>query len=200
MISSVRGNVLQVGLDRVVLDVGGVGLLVHTTPAVAAAHRAGSSALVHTCLVVREDSLTLYGFDDDEARRVFETMQTVSGVGPRLALAMLAVHPPDVLRAAVARGEVKTLTRVPGIGPKVAQRICLELRDRMGALGEGAAGVAPPTGAGADLRGPVREALLGLGWSAKQADEALDAVTPQAGPGATVSELLRAALRTLARS
>lgn len=200
MIASVHGTVLRVGLDRLVVEVGGVGLLVYTTPAMAAASTRGSSATLATSLVVREDSLTLYGFAEDEERSVFETVQSVSGVGPRLALAMLAVHPPQVLRAAIASGDVKALTRVPGIGPKVAQRICLELRDRIGApavLGDPTGPTAAVSGA---WQGQVREALVGLGWSAKQADDAVESVTPPPGTDVSVSELLRAALRTLARN
>ncbi|MEI2732175.1 MAG: Holliday junction branch migration protein RuvA [Dermatophilaceae bacterium] len=200
MIASVHGTVRRVGLDHLVVEVGGVGLLVHTTPAVAAASTRGAATTLSTSLVVREDSLTLYGFADDEQRSVFETVQSVSGIGPRLALAMLAVHHPDPLRAAIVGGDVKTLTQVPGIGPKVAQRLCLELRDRMGVP----TAVGDPTTAtaagGAAWQGQVREALVGLGWSAKQADDAVDAVTPQAGTDVSVSELLRAALRTLART
>lgn len=199
MIASIRGAVLRVGLDHLVVEVGGVGLLVHTTPAVAAAQTSGSPATLATTLVVREDSLTLYGFADDDAREVFETVQTVSGVGPRLALAMLAVHPPQVLRAALVDGDVTALTRVPGIGPKVAGRLCLELRDRIGAIPSSGGGPGRPGVEASSWRGPVREALVGLGWSAKQADDALDTVAPTAQPDASVSDLLRAALRTLAR-
>ena len=97
MIASVRGQVSHVGLDNVVIEVGGVGVLVHVTPATATSLRTGSTAYLATSLVVREDSLTLYGFADADGRSVFETVQTVTGVGPRLALAMLAVHSPDAV-------------------------------------------------------------------------------------------------------
>ena len=133
MIASVRGEVLSVGLDSAVLEVGGVGLLVHTTPGTVAGLRRGAQARLATTLVVREDSLTLYGFADEDERDVFEPVQTVSGVGPRLALAMLAVHAPDALRAAVSTGDLAALTKVPGIGKKGAERIVLELRDKLGA-------------------------------------------------------------------
>jgi holliday junction DNA helicase RuvA len=199
MISSVRGPVLQVGLDSVVVEVGGIGLLVHTTPATAAAVRPGTTAALSTTLVVREESLTLYGFADDDERVVFELVQTVSGVGPRLALAMLAVHAPDTLRAAVADGDLVALTKVPGIGKKGAERIVLELRDRIGAP-TGSGTPATPRQPAADAwRGQVRDALTGLGWSAKQADEAIDTVADQAGDGTDISALLRAALRELGR-
>ncbi|HET7304923.1 MAG TPA: Holliday junction branch migration protein RuvA [Segeticoccus sp.] len=204
MISSVRGPVLDVGLDAVVIEVGGVGLHVHTTPGTAAGLRPGGEATLATTLVVREESLTLYGFADADERAVFDRVQTVSGVGPRLALAMLAVHAPDDLRRAVADGDIAALTKVPGIGKKGAERIVLELRDKIGVpVASGATGPARPEPAEA-WRGRVREALTGLGWSAKQADEAIDVVASGDGAGAApdpsdISGLLRAALRELGR-
>lgn len=197
MIASVRGTVLSAGLDSVVVEVGGVGLLVHTTPGTAASLRTGGSATLATLLVVREDSLTLYGFADDDEKSVFETVLTVSGVGPRLALAMLAVHTPDAVRAAVGSGDVLTLTKVPGIGKKGAERIILELRDKMGVPG-GAVVVGQP--ATAAWQGQVRDALVGLGWTTKQADDAVEVVA-QGGPApdASVSSLLRSALQVLGR-
>ncbi|CAA9419060.1 MAG: RuvA, partial [uncultured Quadrisphaera sp.] len=133
MIASVRGPVLALRLDAAVVDVGGVGMLVHATPSSLADLRPGTEATLHTSLVVREDSLTLYGFADDDERDVFEAVQTVSGVGPRLALAMLAVLSPEDLRRAVAGDDLTTLVKVPGIGRKGAQRMVLELGDRLGA-------------------------------------------------------------------
>ena len=132
MIASLSGEVATVGLDHAVVLVGGVGILVHVTPATAAGLRHGSPATLATSLVVREDSLTLYGFPDADGRTVFETVQTVSGVGPRLALAMLAVHSPDAIRAAISGGALTALMKVPGIGKKGAERLVLELRDKMG--------------------------------------------------------------------
>jgi len=200
MIASVRGSVLSVGLDSAVLEVGGVGLLVHTTPGTAAGLRWGSEARLATTMVVREESLTLYGFADDDEKVVFEQVQTVSGVGPRLALAMLAVHAPDALRQAVSTGDLAALTKVPGIGKKGAERIVLELRDKIGLPTGAANGAAAPTApAMAPWRGQVRDALVGLGWSLKQADDAVDVVAPGAGDGSDVSGLLRAALRELGR-
>jgi holliday junction DNA helicase RuvA len=200
MIASVRGAVLSVGLDSAVLEVGGVGLLVHTTPGTAAGLRRGSEARLATTMVVREESLTLYGFADDDEKVVFEQVQTVSGVGPRLALAMLAVHAPDALRQAVSTGDLAALTKVPGIGKKGAERIVLELRDKIGLPTGAANGAAAPTApAMAPWRGQVRDALVGLGWSLKQADDAVDVVAPGAGDGSDVSGLLRAALRELGR-
>ncbi len=197
MIASLRGTVLRAALDRVVVEVGGVGMLVHTTPATAASLPTGTSAQLATTLVVREESLTLYGFLDEDEKELFETVQTVSGVGPRLALAMLAVHSPDTVRAAIGGSDVAALVKVPGIGRKGAERIILELRDRIGVTGSGS-----PPGAqrpAAPWQGQVREALMGLGWSVRQADDAVDAVAPRAAEGATVSALLRAALQELGR-
>lgn len=198
MIASVHGTVLAVRLDSAVLEVGGVGLLVQATPATLAGLRVGQQARVFTALVVREDSLTLFGFADDDEREVFETVQTVSGVGPRLALAMLAVHTPDGLRRAVADEDLAALMRVPGIGRKGAQRIVLELGERLG-VPTGGAG-APATALSADHREQVVDALVGLGWPLRAAQDAVAAVLDgSSGPvGADeVPGVLRAALRSL---
>lgn len=199
MIASVQGPVLEVGLDCVVIGVGGLGLLVHTTPGTAAGLRRGSNAELATTMVVREESLTLYGFGEVDERALFEQVQTVSGVGPRLALAMLAVHAPDALRIAIADGDLAALTKIPGIGKKGAERIVLELRDKVGAPTGSGLSRRRPMAAGQAWRGQVHEALVGLGWSVKQAGDAVDAVADDAGDGSDVSGLLRAALRELGR-
>jgi Holliday junction DNA helicase RuvA len=204
VIASLTGTVAHVGLDRAVVDVGGVGYLVHATPTTLATLRVGETAGVATSMVVREDSMTLYGFGDPDERDVFEVVQTVSGVGPRLALAMLAVHTPDALRRAVAGEDLAALTRVPGIGRKGAQRIVLELGDRLGppsgALA-GASSAAEPAASADDHSERVVEALAGLGWPAKQADDAVAKVLADAGTDAIaadeVATTLRAALRLL---
>ncbi len=198
MIASVRGPVEHVGLDRVVVDVGGVGMLLLTTPATAAACQRGREATLATSLVVREDSLTLYGFGTGEERDTFETVQTVSGVGPRLALAMLSVMSPDELGAALSAGDVRSLTRVPGIGKKGAERMVLELRDKVTAPSASPPG-AGPAAAGGPWRDQVTEALVGLGWTARQSVDAVDAVAADLGPAPEVSAVLRAALRELGR-
>ena len=200
MIASVRGQVSHVGLDRVVVEVGGVGMLVHTTPGTAAACRTGSDAALATTLVVREDSLTLYGFGDADERDMFETVQTVSGIGPRLALAMLAVLSPDQVRAAVGGGELTTLMKIPGVGKKSAERLVLELRDKVG-MPTGAATPAgrPATADAGPWREQVTEALVGLGWSARQAGDAVDAVAPGPGEPVAIPVVLRNALRVLGR-
>ncbi len=197
MIASVNGVVDHVGLDRVVVLVGGVGVLVHTTPATAAGCRRGADCALSTTLVVREDSLTLFGFASAGERDMFETVQTVTGVGPRLALAMLSVHAPDDLRRAIAGNDLVALMKIPGVGRKGAERIVLELRDKIGALPE--AGALSATTTTATGRDQVTEALVGLGWSAKGAADAVAAVAARPDAPTEVAALLRAALRELGR-
>jgi len=200
VISSVRGQVLSVELDHAVVEVGGgVGLAVHAVPATLATLRRGEQARLATSLVVREDSLTLYGFVDAAARELFVLLQTVSGVGPRLALAMLAVLEPDTLRTALAQGDLAVLTRVPGIGRKGAERLVVELRDRVGGLAPAASGSA--TRGGGAVRTQVTDALVGLGFAARQAELAVDAVLAEADPeAADTSEVLRSVLTRLGRN
>ncbi|GAA1143439.1 Holliday junction branch migration protein RuvA [Nocardioides aquiterrae] len=198
MIAFVSGRVAAVTLSSAVLEVGGVGLEVMCTPGTLATLRTGREATLPTSMVVREDSLTLFGFADDDEKQTFELLQTASGVGPKLAQAMLAVLSPDDLRLAIAGDDAKTLTKVPGIGQKGAQRIILELKDRIGAPTGGRAAAAPA--AGAPWRGQVHQGLVGLGWSAKDAEKAVDAVAPEAGDVPDVAALLRAALRTLSKA
>ena len=203
MIAFVRGHVAQVGLTSVVVDLGGVGLELNCTPGTIATLRLGAEATLPTSMVVREDSLTLFGFLDEDERTLFELLQTASGVGPKLAQAMLAVLPPDDLRRAVLTEDVRALTRVPGIGQKGAQRIILELKDRIGApTGAGTPQVAAPLPTEPAWRTQVREGLVGLGWSVKEADRAVDVVGEGVDAGASpdVAALLRAALRSLSRS
>ena len=199
MIASVRGPVRHIGLDRVVVEVGGVGMLLHTTPATASSLHLGQEALLATTLVVREDSLTLYAFTSDDERDIFEQVQTVSGVGPRIALAMLSVLAPDRLRAAVTSADLTTLTKVPGIGRKGAERIVLELRDKLGMPSAAAGATTAVPAVGAAWRDQVAEALVGLGYSAKQADDAVARAAEAVPSGADVSAMLRAALRELGR-
>jgi holliday junction DNA helicase RuvA len=198
MIAFVKGHVAQVTLSSAVLEVGGVGLELMCTPGTLATLRTGQVATLPTTMVVREDSLTLFGFLDDDEKGVFELVQTASGVGPKLAQAMLAVLSPDSLRVAVAGDDVKTLTKVPGIGQKVAQRIILELKDR---LGTPVGAVVASAARGQDAwRDQVHQGLTGLGWPAREAERAVDAVADQAGDRPDVGALLRAALQTLSRT
>ncbi len=201
MIASLTGTVEHVSLDRAVVNVGGVGYLVHATPGTLAGLRVGEQSTVFTTMVVREDAMTLYAFADDDERALFETAQSVSGVGPRIALAVLAVHTPDAVRRAVHTGDVKALTRVPGIGPKVAQRVLLELGGKLGApVGDGVS-PAPAAASTADQRGRVVEALVGLGYNLKTAEDAVASILAESGAQtvgpADVSETLRLTLRML---
>jgi Holliday junction DNA helicase RuvA len=191
MIASVRGVVAAIAPDSAVIEVGGVGLQIQCAPGTLAGLKAGVEARLATSMVVREDSLTLYGFADDDEKHLFELLQTASGVGPRLAQAVLAVHQPDAVRRAIASGDLTALTRVPGIGKKGAERLVLELRDRIGLVpvAEGApAGVL--TGAWQEQ---VRQGVLALGWAAAVA-ESIDGDVPP------VPVLLRQAIRLLGRA
>ena len=203
MIAHLNGTVAGVGLDGAVIEVGGVGLRVQCTPDTLATLKPGEHAKVATSLVVREDSLTLFGFSTEDERNVFELLQTASGVGPRLAMAMLAVHSPDALRRAVAAEDIKVLTMVPGIGTKGAQRIVLELRDRLGAPGDGIPGgnAAQARSAAPSWRDQVATGLTNLGWSPRDAEAAVAAVEAESDSGEVpdVATVLRAALRKLSK-
>ncbi|MEP7055680.1 MAG: Holliday junction branch migration protein RuvA [Actinomycetota bacterium] len=197
MIASVRGRVSAVAPDSAIVDVGGVGLLVYCTPTTIAGLRVGEDTQLATSLMVREDSLTLYGFADADERAIFELLQTATGVGPKVAQAVLAVHQPDAVRRAVATDDLAALMLVPGIGKKGAQRLVLELKDRIG----------PPTGGAstftrgrpADAGEQVRAALQGLGYSSREADDAVAAVTSTDDAPVDVGALLKLALRALDR-
>lgn len=181
------------GLGEVVLDVGGVGYRV-LVPVGTSVGAPGSQVTLHTHLSVREDALTLYGFAEQQARDVFETLLGVTGVGPKLALAAIGTLGADRLRQAVVTEDVAVLTVIPGVGKKSAQRMILELRERLGA---GAQDLAGPVTVPADVRVEVREALAGLGYGAGEVAAALDALPADAGGSA--EDLLRAALRQLSR-
>jgi Holliday junction DNA helicase RuvA len=210
VIAQVRGTVAGVGPDSAVIEVGGVGLRVQCTPGTLATLKPGEQAQVSTSLVVREDSLTLFGFGSDDERNVFELLQTASGIGPRLALAMLAVHAPDALRRAVWTEDLNALIMVPGIGKKGAQRIVLEMKDRLGPPGEGD-GADGPAALRSAARVPlwrdqVQSGLVNLGWPAREADQAIAALEEEgviaaadSGTDVDVATVLRAALRKLSR-
>jgi Holliday junction DNA helicase RuvA len=199
MIASVRGRVTAIAPDSAVIEVGGVGLSVQCAPGTLAGLKAGVEARLATSLVVREDSLTLYGFADDDEKQLFELLQTASGVGPRLAQAVLAVHQPDSVRRAISGGDIAALTRVPGIGRKGAERLVLELRDRIGPVfagSDGSAGVLS-----GEWQDQVRQGVLALGWTATQADQAVSAVAETVnGDVPPVPVLLRQAIRLLGRT
>ena len=212
MIASVNGRVAAVSPDGAVVEVGGIGLAVQCTPGTIARLHVGENARLSTSLIVREDSLTLYGFADDDERQLFELLQTANGVGPRLAQAVLAIHPPREVRRAVSTGDLKALMQVPGIGKKGAERLVLELRDRLGATssdtsldgGSLPAGVGPITPV-APWRDQLSAALVGLGWNIREADSAVAALAPVADDQLVssgrvdVAILLKQALQMLGR-
>lgn len=206
MIAFVSGPVAALAPTLAVIEVGGVGMAVQCTPNTIAGLRMGEQARLATSLVVREDSLTLYGFADDDERQVFELLQTASGVGPRVAQAMLGVHTPDALRAAFASGDAKALTAVPGIGPKGAQKLLLELKGKLGAPAPVVGAQRAVASAPAPWTEQLSAALIGLGYASREAEEAVVTVTPQAeaaiaaGGSAPVPQLLRAALQSLNRA
>ncbi len=197
MIASVRGEVIDIALDHAVIEAGGVGYKVMATPSTLATLKRGTEARLITAMIVREDSQTLYGFADADARNLFSTLLGVSGVGPKIALATLAVYDAPTLRTALADGDVTALTRVPGIGKRGAERMVLELRDKIGAVV--AAGPGGSVFGGHAVRAPVVEALIGLGFAAKQAEEATDKVLAL-DKDATTSSALRSALSLLGRT
>ena len=200
MIASLSGTVLQVGPTSAVVEVGGLGVLALCSPGTVAGLRVGQRATLATSLVVREDSLTLYGFASTDEREFFELLLTATGVGPKLAQAALAVLPPDQLRAAIASENLVQLCKVPGVGRKGAQRMVIELKDKINAVGLSAephtSTTAPPA-----WRDQVGRGLVGLGWSEKDADAACSEVEPMVAedPDVSVAVLMRAALQSLAR-
>lgn len=200
MIAQVSGTVIGLGPTAAVVEVGGIGISVQCSPNTSADLRIGQSAKLATALIVREDSLTLYGFANADERDFFELLLTASGVGPKLAQAALAVLSPDELRAAISTDNLVLLTKVPGIGRKGAQRIVLELKDKVNSVGL-ATDLAPVRTATSPWREQVSQGLQGLGWTAKDADAACDRVDhlATADPPASVPDLMRAALQSLAR-
>jgi holliday junction DNA helicase RuvA len=201
MIAQLRGRVLAIGGTWLVVDLSGLGLRVLCAPATAGAARIGESVDLHTSLVVREDSLTLYGFSTGDERDIFELVQTASGIGPRIALAIVSVFEPGEFAAAITSGNTAAITRVPGIGAKGAAKLVLELKDKVAIfVGSGALSVKPSTAVG-DWREQVIGGLEGLGYSHRDAEAACDRVAADLGEDADVSvaQLLRAALRSLAK-
>lgn len=199
MIASVRGEVLDIALDHVVIESAGVGYRVNATPATLGSLNRGSETRLVTAMIVREDSMTLYGFADTESKDLFGLLQTVSGVGPRLAMATLAVLEPDALRSALAEGNVTALTRVPGIGKRGAERMVVELRDKVGGVAVSSGPVVSAGSVPGSVREQIVEALVGLGFTPKQAEPATDAVLA-ADPDADTSTALRSALSYLGKS
>jgi len=200
MIASLSGRVISVGPTSAVVEVGGLGVLALCSPNTVAALRVGQQATLATSLIVREDALTLYGFASVDEREFFELLLTATGVGPKLAQAALAVLSPDELRQAIASENLVQLCKVPGVGRKGAQRIVLELKDKINtvAMAEPSAGGTPEPSA---WREQVASGLQGLGWSAKDAEAACAEVDYLAreDPQISVPALMRAALQALAR-
>ena len=183
MISRLRGTVVARSGAGIVVDVGGVGYLVAATPRVQA--RLGEETTVETYLHVREDALQLYGFASADERELFELLLGVSGIGPKVALAIVSGSPPAELRRAIARDDLARFEAIPGIGRKTAQRVVMELKDKLGDPGVGAS-------AGGALL--AREALVELGWSVVDAERALDGVDEDL----PVEEQVRSALKKAA--
>ncbi len=192
MIATVRGRVLQQNGTSVIVEVGGVGFAVHATPTTLSTLGEGAEVLLYTSLVVREDSLTLFGFLHADEKVTFDILQGVSGVGPRLALGILAVHTPDALRRAVSSQDEVALQRVSGIGKKGAQRLILELGTKLGPeVGSDPEPVASPAPSS-----DVVDALVGLGWPERDALAAFESASV-AKPDGDVAVLLRASLQIL---
>ena len=194
MIASVRGEVLDIALDHVVIEAAGVGYKVMATPSTLATLRRGGEARLITAMIVREDAMTLYGFADADARNLFLTLLSVSGIGPSIALGALAMYDGPTLRQAIAEADITALTRIPKVGKKTAELMALSLRDKMGAaITSGAVAFN-----GHSVRGPVVEALVGLGFAVKQAEEATDKVLAN-DPEANTTSALRLALSMLGK-
>ncbi len=199
MISFVRGPVAVLTLAQAVIDVNGVGMLVHATPKTLGNLRLGEEATLTTAMIVREDSMTLFGFADEAEREVFDVLLTVSGIGPRLALAILSVLEPESIRVGVANGDGKIFTKVPGVGPKVAGRIVLELKGKLKPTGVTTA-AAPAAAAVMEWKDQVVAAMTSLGWNERDALKAIDAAVaaePELAEDGNVAAVLRATLRGL---
>jgi hypothetical protein len=191
MISRVLGTVAQVGVDDVVVVYGGLGFKVFIVPPLASELHKGDEVELYTHLIVREDALTLYGFKTEEERKVFEILMSVTGIGPRIGLAALSVFSPNDLRRAVADQDTATLSRIPGVGKKVASRMLVELGDKLGLPAQLPEASAPSAGV---VEAEVKAALIGLGWNETKAENVLSEL---GGNGLNASDLLRAALMKL---
>lgn len=202
MISLIHGVVRSISSDRAVIEVGGVGLAVSLTSQTASQLNLGAPVQLFTSLVVREDSLTLFGFLDEESRSAFELVQTVSGIGPKVALAILGAHNPQSLAVAIAQEDIKAIEKVPGIGRKGAQRLILELKGKISDFGSvDHKQIHQPV-----WREQLTSALISLGFTAKDSDSAITAVVSQYADSGVdaqkvdISELLKAALQSGRRS
>ncbi len=196
MISSLRGPVLEIRLDSLVIGVGGVGMTVMCSPDTISQARIEQEITLFTSLIVREDSLTLFGFSNSENREMFEVVQGVSGFGPKLAFTILSSLPADELRTAIGNEDVARLKQTPGVGSKGAQRLVLELKDR---IGTPTSGSKRASNSQSQWQIQVEQGLLGLGWSPRDAQRAITAVIEEGvSDSQATSELLRRALQILA--
>lgn len=203
MIAQLSGTVTEIQSDAVVISVGGIGLLVMASPAALATIRIGELVSMYTTMVVREDSLTLFGFDSKESREMFDVVQSVSGFGPKLAFTLLSHMPPEQLKNAIATENISAIKSTPGVGVKGAQRLVLELKDKIGYV------AAPTSGQVSQepWRDQVVSALMGLGWSQRESNEAMSqlindnrALQELGNPIQDVSDALRRALQILGNS
>ena len=199
MIASLTGTVQSIGTSSLIIDVGGVGYLVFANTRVLAGAQIGAAITVATTLVVREDALTLYGFESMQSREFFELLQSVSGIGPKVAQSALAVYDPAELTHAIAHEDAASLERIPGLGKKGAQRVVLELKDKVAGF---ASISAKPNRSAQPWRDQLLLALVGLGFSARDANARIDLVAHDVNdPASTpLSDLLRAALASGAHS
>ncbi|NBY15523.1 MAG: Holliday junction branch migration protein RuvA [Actinobacteria bacterium] len=194
MIASVSGTVLDRRLDSVIVNIGGVGMQVMAAPDVVSSARVGEPISLHTSLVVREESLTLFGFSSNESRELFELIQGVSGFGPRLAFTILSFLTAEQLRTAISSGDTATLTKTPGVGAKGASRLVLELRDRVTSTGLSSSEIAP-------WEAQIEQALGGLGWPSRDVQSVITTLRgDSSSAGLPIAELLKNALQILGRS
>ena len=198
MIAQLTGSIRSIGTDRIILEVAGVGYLIHVTPSTSATLTLGNSLTVHTSMVVREDSMTLFGFIDPSSRETFELVQTVSGIGPKVAQAILGSLSPEELATAIASENIAAIERVPGIGRKGAQRLILELKGKLSDLSDGArVNIHQPI-----WREQLTNGLISLGFTPKDSDRAITNVVNELQSDGVepadleLSELLRRALQS----
>ena len=199
MIASVSGVVKATTLNSAVIEVGGVGIQVSLPARFAAALVDGTHTDIFTTLVVREDSLTLFGFDRANSRDFFELLQSVSGIGPKVAQSALSIYEPEELASAIASENSAALERIPGLGKKGAQRTVLELKDKVGDL---ARNQSAGSSSKSHWRTKLQSALIGLGFTARDAESTIDAVASDLGvkvDETDISELLKLALQNRGR-
>ena len=198
MIATLTGEIKSISLDRAIIEVGGVGLSVNLTANAATHLNLGTIVTFHTSLVVREESLTLYGFLTAESKQLFEQVQTVSGIGPKVALAILGALTPQDLAAAIATENIAAIERVPGIGRKGAQRLILELKGKLSDLSEGTR----VTSHQPAWREQLTSALISLGFAPKDSDRAITTIVNELQSDGIepadleLSELLKRALQS----